>query len=217
MVRSLVLALFICIWGAIAFAVVRALVRMWGFDRRMAGAAAVAVAGALVLGAMSPFALPSPAARPAPAAVPVPVAAAGGGARRVNCPVGATVGPQTLNGSVDDVTIGSRVIARGADAIDVADGTTARLRGWIVGPAGPATELCVIVDGRVAPATITYGYARPDVAVSLAQPADSPSGFQAAVRLPAGTHVVTVGAIEGDRRTVAALNGAPARFHVTHS
>jgi hypothetical protein len=74
----------------------------------------------------------------------------------------------------------------------------------------------VIVDGKIAGATITYGLARPDVAASLAQPADVASGFGASVRLPAGTHTLTVGAVETDGRTVDALKGAPARYRISY-
>lgn len=200
MLKSLALALFICAWAAIAFAIVRALMQLWGFNRRVAVASAVAVAGAFALGAMSPFALPRPAAPPAALDVAAPQAA-GGATRAARCPAGARLGTATVQGNIDQV--------QGA-------GAAVGLHGWIVGASGPAAALCAIVDGKIAQAAITYGVSRPDVAAALAQPADLPSGFGASVQLLPGTHTITIGAVEADGRTVDALKGAPARYSVDH-
>lgn len=202
MLKALVLVLFICAWAAIAFAIVWALMQLWGFHRRVALAAAVAVAGAFALGAMSPFALPRPASPSGPATVAIAGPAVDTSPHAVRCPAGASIGTGRMNGKLDDVTL--------------APGALVQLRGWIVGPGGPATSLCIIADGKIVRAAITYGLARPDVAAALSQPADLASGFEASVRLEAGIHALTVGAVEAGGRTVDALNGAPARFQVTH-
>lgn len=203
---KLVLALFIVAWAAIAFGVIRALLIVWGLDRRIAIATAVAVAAAFVLGAISPFALPSRTTMAVQAPV-APVAPVADTSRAVVCPAGAVVGNKPAAGHLDDVAIGSAAPAPPGPSIVISSDEPVHLGGWIALDAGPAAAICAIVDGQVATATIRYGITRPDVAAALGKSVDAPSGFQVMVALKPGTHVVNVGAVEADGHAVDAIPG----------
>jgi hypothetical protein len=202
---TLVLLLFITAWAAIAFAIIRGLVVAWGFDRRVAFATAVAVAGAFALGAISPLALPSrrpSAGGPAPA---VPAAAVADSAHSATCPAGAVVSGKTTPGHVDTFSVGSSAPAAAGSAFLVAADEPIQLGGWIVSDAGPPATICVLVDGRPGRASMRYGIARPDVASALGKSGDLASGFAVRLKLPAGNHVVAVGAVEPDGHAIDAI------------
>jgi hypothetical protein len=205
LLKSFVLILFVVAWAAVAFAIVRGLVVAWGFDRRIALATAVAVAGAFALGAMSPFALSTlrpGASVPDTAAAPLPPPPA---PRSVKCPIGAHISSKIAMGNVDVVTPDKGVPANNAGIVDVPAGTPLVFAGWAALTTGPANSLCTIVDGRLTANEISYNLPRPDVAATLGQPADLASGFNVTLHLPAGKHVVDVGAVEADGKTVDAL------------
>lgn len=202
---TLVLVLFIIAWAAIAFAIVRALAAVFRLQRNLAVPAAVAVAGAFALGAISPFALPSRSATEAqaPAAAPAaPAAPVADASHPVTCPASANVVAKTTPGHMDAVAVGSAAPAAPGASVDVPAGTTFQLGGWIVLASGPPARICAIVDGRAVATTSRYGYSRPDVAAALGKPADAPSGFLVTMSLPKGVHTVNVGAVEADARTV---------------
>jgi len=205
--------LFIIAWAAIAFAIVRALVTVWGLNRRLAAATAVAVAGAFALGAISPFALPNRHSVVAEAPPPAPGLAVNA-AHPVACPAGAIVGTKTSRGNLDVVAIGAAPPAAPAATIEVPAGSPIALSGWIVLASGPPAMICAIVDGRTSSAKIEYGTSRLDVAAALGQIADAPSGFTATLNLRPGMHSVVIGAVEPDGHTVDAMQTGPANVRV---
>jgi hypothetical protein len=204
LLKSLVLVLFVVAWAAVAFAIVRGLVVAWGFDRRVAVATAVAVAGAFVLGAMSPFVLGQFASTPAPTAAVAPPAppAIANTVRSVHCPANARVGSAIALGNNDTITVGAGTGVGNAGVIAVPAGAIFHMGGWTALKSGPSGTICATVDGHPVEAVLTYSISRPDVAAALAQPSDVLSGFGAALRLPAGKHSVDVGAVEADGKTI---------------
>jgi hypothetical protein len=188
---TLLLVFYSVTWALIGFAVIRAIVIAWGYHRRLATATAFAVAAAFVLGSFSPFSLRQRGGPPPPpvAAVPVRVPIA--------CPPSAKQTAAPGSGHIDTFVIG------GANAdmthpIDLHPNETFHVGGWVLSAAGLATGLCVLVDGRPVPFVGTYGVDRPDVAAVVGKPEDRGAGFDVALHLPAGTHVVTLGPVQPD-------------------
>jgi hypothetical protein len=117
------------------------------------------------------------------------------------------VGSKASTGHLDTVAVGAQAPLAAGTSIDVAAGTPIQLVGWIVLDSGPATAICAIVDGHVVGATARYGIARPDVATALQKAADTPVGFVVTLKLSRGSHVVSVGAVDHDGRTVNVMLG----------
>ena len=205
MLKSLVLVLFVAAWAVVAFAIIRGLVVAWGFDRRIAFATAIAVAGAFALGAVSPFALSTlqPGSTASSVAVtPVPVPLPPAIARAVKCPANARIGTKSATGDVDVVTPDKGAGANNSGVVEVPAGVPLLFSGWVALAAGPASSICATVDGRLVAAQLMYNLPRADVAATLGQPADIASGFGVTLRLPPGKHIVDIGLVEPDGRTV---------------
>ena len=100
-------------------------------------------------------------------------------------------------GHIDSVTIGG-ASADISKTIDVRTSETVHVGGWSVSSAGLASGLCVLVDGRRATFEGTYGVDRPDVATALGKPEDRGAGFDVALHLPKGRHVITIGPVQAD-------------------
>jgi hypothetical protein len=191
--RTLLLVLFSVAWAAVAFAVIRAIVIAFGFHRRLATATAVAVAGAYLLGAASPFSLAQRGASEPPAA---PAVAAKAPAP-IGCPANAKLVAAPGQGHID--TLSTAGTQANPDAVvQVSRDATLRLTGWVVSTGGPATSLCVVLDGRPVAFEGDYGFDRPDVAAAVGKPEDRSSGFDVRLRVPPGNHALTVGAVQPD-------------------
>ncbi len=205
---TLVLALFTIAWALVVFMVIRALLIVTRQDRRLATAAAVAVAGAFAVGALSPFSLwthgagASPTTPVAAAAAPAPQAPAPAAVRAVVCPPQVHIAGGGAMGHVDAEMAGGKAQPSGT-AMQLAHGKLIQLGGWIVAAgATPATDFCVISDSHTVPANEQYGLDRPDVATALARPDDRATGFDATFTLPAGSHTIAIGVVEADGETV---------------
>jgi hypothetical protein len=214
---SLLLVLFSLGWAAIAFAAVRALVQLWGYERRVAIASAVAVAAAFFLGSASPFALSkrlsAPAAAPAAApvaAAPAPPPAPAVSPASISCIAHVAVDAKPAVGHTDAVSVSGAGV-NPATPIAVPAGAPIAVGGWIVADNGLAQHICVLVDGRPAAFNGHYGISRPDVAAALNTPADTLSGFDIRLHLSGGKHVVAAGVVDADGK-VALL--APMTFDV---
>lgn len=189
--RTLLLVLFSIAWAAVAFAVIRALVIAWGYHRRLATVTAFAVAAAFALGSLSPLSL---ARRGTPSGPPVVAAAV---PVAIACPQAAKLTSVAGAGHLDSVTIGG-ASADVTKPIEARADDTVHVGGWSLSSAGLATGLCVLVDGRRVTFDGTYGVDRPDVATALGKPEDRGAGFDVALRLPKGTHVISVGPVQAD-------------------
>lgn len=199
----LVLILFTLAWAGVILLVVRALVIVLRQDRRVAMATAVAVAGAFVVGALSPFSLWM---RPAPQAAAVAVAVAVPPPKVVTCPATAKVAGGNAQGHIDAASVGGAGVPV-VSLTRVGRGQAVGLGGWIVASGATlANGVCVVVDGHPVPAKAIYGLDRPDVAAALAKPDDRTAGFDLTFTLPPGSHTVVIGAVEADGRTVHVLD-----------
>jgi hypothetical protein len=201
--------LFAFAWAVLAFQVVRSLLSLWRADRRIATAAAIAVAGAFFLGSTGPAAwspLPTASSNPsapAPAAATIPTVA---------CPAGLLVGPHPAKGYIDAYQIGNAPELKNAQSVTLSVGSPLRLIGWAALDSGPGIAACFIVDRHTVRSDGAYGSARPDVAQAMNLAADNASGYSMAASLEPGTHQIGVGVLESDRHTVDAIPGV---LHVT--
>jgi hypothetical protein len=124
------------------------------------------------------------------------------------------VGSKTTTGHLDTIAVGAQAPLTVGTSVNVAAGTPLQLGGWIVLDSGPANSICAIVDGHAVAATARYGIARPDVATALQKAADTPAGFLVTLKLSRGSHVVGVGAVDHDGRTVDAMLGGALKVDV---
>jgi hypothetical protein len=191
--RTLLLVLFTVAWAAVAFAVIRSLVIAWGINRRLAGTAAFAVAGAFALGATVPFSLWR---LPPPGGV-VSASPETTSVRTAQCPAGAKVNAKAGAGHIDVITV-SGVQHDIAKPITLSPNDPIRIGGWAVASGGPATGLCVLVDRHPVSAGGLYGVERADVATAMSNPADHASGFDLSLRVRPGDHVLTVAPVQAD-------------------
>jgi hypothetical protein len=203
-VHALLHIAFVIAWALLAFEVIRSLVRLVGLDRRIAVLTAVAVAVAYALGATGPLVLTDTGgATSSPAVVAAPATAP----RVVACPRDAVVSTHAATGHIDTATVGDEPAVTSPATADVPAGVDLHLTGWASLASGPGMALCVIEDGRAVTGIATYGVFRPDVATATNVSANSGAGFAIAIKPPAGRHVLMIGVVELDGRTVDRVPG----------
>ena len=212
--HSVMHLLFVLTWAVLGFEVIRSLMKLTGLSRPIAASTAAAVAIAYYLGATGPLACgggsSGDSAPSAPATAPVPATAA----RAVACPVNAIVSAKPGLGSIDTVAVGSAsAIPKSAVAV-VPAGTDVHLVGWAALKAGPGATLCAIDNGRVIAISGSYGTYRPDVAAATAISADNATGFSITLKPSTGAHVITVGAVEADGRSIDTISGSTLAVNV---
>lgn len=198
--RTVANLVFAIAWAGLAFIVLRALVLTFLQDRRIAALTAGAVALAFVLGVGSPFvAHPFGAPPPAPGANAPPAVAAGGTPVADRCRPGTRAAATAARGAIDTVAVGSEPQAAPLPPIEIAPDALLHVVGWVALRGGPAEAACVMVDGAVAETSGTAGLNRPDVAQALGAPSLARAGYSLFVKVPRGTHRLTVGGVSGDR------------------
>ncbi len=197
--------LFVVAWALVTFGVVRGLMIAWSADRVRSSAAAVAVACAFVLGALTVRGLSAVRDAPPPSA-----AAAADTSKQVDCPAGLAVAPTTAigehgaPGNIDGVAAGSAAPGPAAP-LRIPAGTVVRLVGWGGLPTGPSNAICAVVDGKAVPGPARYFGMRSDVATAVHNRDFAESGFDVPVRLGPGVHEVTVGFVTIDGHAVEPL------------
>ncbi len=206
---TLVLSLFSIAWALVVLLVVRALLIVAKQDRKLATAAAAAVAGAFVVGALSPFSLwtrnagqTAATAAAGTAAAPVAAAPAPAAVKAVICPSTAKIAGGSALGHIDAATEGATQLPT-SGTLSVTRGGKVALGGWIVAAGNvPASAVCVVVDAHPVVAELQYGIDRPDVATALSKAEDRSVGFGATFVPPPGSHSVSIGVVEADGTTV---------------
>ncbi len=202
-VQSLTHLIFVVAWAFLGFEVLRTLLtKVARLSWRIAGSAAAAVAISYFLGATGPLAWKSAAETesailPTPASVPQVFA----------CPANAIVASQSGSGFIDTVGVGAAPAGPKLNTFAVPVGTELHLRGWASLKTGPGTTICAIDNGRKVAGPVSYGLYRPDVAAAMGIPADNATGFSITLKPTAGKHIVVVGAVESDGRSIDKIPG----------
>jgi hypothetical protein len=206
-VDGIVTGLFLLLWIAVGFFVLRYFGRKYFHEPRRADVAAIGVAVAFALGAIWPYSArfgttvgtaPSPASTTAQSVAALGPSAArdtSKACRSIKLPFG-----KTPYGSIDVL----RSDGKGAPSVVVADnGEMDRtegyfVEGWVVEPdlSGPALGVCLVVDGKLDLHDRTYyGLSRPDVALGYHRDELNLSGYRVQISpgaLPPGKHQIQV-------------------------
>ena len=204
--QSITHLIFVAAWAFLGFEVMHTvLVKLGRLSRRIAGLTAAAVAVSYLLGATGPLAWKSggemerAAILPASAPASVPSVFA--------CPTNGVVASRLGSGFIDTVSVGVAPAGPKPNAIAIPAGTELHLTGWASLKTGPGRTVCALDNGRKVAGPVSYGLYRPDVAAALGVPADSATGFSIIVKPSAGKHIVAVGAVESDGRSIDKISG----------
>ncbi len=213
---SVVTLLFLVLWIAVAFFVLRFFGQRYFHEPRRADVAALGIAVAFALGALWPYsarlgsgAPPAAAQTSAPAATPPAQQVVGAnvlgtgdppGTRNVSATCRSTKSPfgRSSDGSIDDVRADAQQSAIIADGGRMDQRLQYIVDGWAADPAAgrPALGVCLMIDGKVdARGRAYFGVARPDLASGFHHDELTPSGYLIAIPpglLSRGRHRIQV-------------------------
>lgn len=216
---NVIAILFLILWIAVAFAVLRWIARWFFHEPLRAEVAALTVAVAFALGASWPYSArigngaPTSSvhvARPVVASMSAPPRPPAGRLESSSaCPRAIAQGKRgtTQYGSIDQLSAASAADTNLPDGSEIDRSSYYVMQGWVADPSGegPAKGACLIVDGKLDRRVKVYmGLLRPDVATGYHRVQLIPSGYEIIVppdSLPVGSHRLQVAAITGAGNT----------------